>query len=817
MAETVSFFIKISDNGTFKKVEVDAESLKDAVGHVTQEVDRLKGAVVNWAQASQSIEMIQQSMGRFKAAVDDLSAAYAVQEVNEQRLANNMRNTMGARSEDIESIKALCAAQQELGVIGDEVQLAGAQELATYLEKKSSLEQLIPVMNDMLAQQYELGASQESAATIATMLGKVMEGQTEALSRYGYKFDEAQKQILQFGTEEERAAVLAEVVESAVGGMNAELAKTGSGQMKQLANTLGDVKEKLGGMVQSVAPLLTIASQLVIVAAEGTKCATTLQAVSAAFNLTSVRAAGLAVHARVTALAERLLGAAGYSAAAGTTALRVAVTALYATLTMGVSVAITAIVELLSGLGRQADDTADKIEGMRDGVDEVSSAYTNAHATLNIYMQKLGELMEQQRKGMDVSKDETEIVGELNGKYGETMGYFSSVSEWYKALTANSETYCRQMVLEAKTRMLANQIAEKEAEAHNLIYDESGNARRYSQDRKKTWKTDSNGRLAYKVEVEGTSELDKATEKLVDIKLETADLQRQMRETVKEAGELDFKVKGAVTEPHAAKNAVAQHQTGQTTQTAGSIKMEDMQWLEWKGLSIESVEEQLSKAREAFESAGDEWGRAAAKKVMDALSDKLSEMRDANPFGDIKIKMPFEQLPVQINDSTKSVMKLKAASSGLSGSFSSASTALGQFGEESKAAAAAAQAFTIAAAIAQLVGQFASVKKGVEIWSWIAGTVAGTATLVTAIAQIKSVTKMANGAVAYGPTYALVGEYAGASSNPEVVAPLSKLRDLIDTDGGESTGNVIKNVRFVLEGRQLVGLMEKEYKIRNRT
>lgn len=62
----------------------------------------------------------------------------------------------------------------------------------------------------MIAQQYGLESSAEGATQIATMLGKVMNGQTEALSRYGYKFDEVQKEILQFGTESERAAVLAQ-------------------------------------------------------------------------------------------------------------------------------------------------------------------------------------------------------------------------------------------------------------------------------------------------------------------------------------------------------------------------------------------------------------------------------------------------------------------------------------------------------------------------------------------------------------------------------------------------------------------------------
>ncbi|MDE6702114.1 MAG: hypothetical protein K2K00_00370, partial [Muribaculaceae bacterium] len=47
---------------------------------------------------------------------------------------------------EIQSIKDLCSAQQQLGAIGDEVQLAGAQKLATFLSEKNSLAALIPVM-----------------------------------------------------------------------------------------------------------------------------------------------------------------------------------------------------------------------------------------------------------------------------------------------------------------------------------------------------------------------------------------------------------------------------------------------------------------------------------------------------------------------------------------------------------------------------------------------------------------------------------------------------------------------------------------------
>lgn len=56
-------------------------------------------------------------------------------------------------------------------------------------------------------------------------------------------------------------------------------------------------------------------------------------------------------------------------------------------------------------------------------------------------------------------------------------------------------------------------------------------------------------------------------------------------------------------------------------------------------------------------------------------------------------------------------------------------------------------------------------------------------------------TPFANGGIVSGPTMGLIGEYPGAKSNPEVVAPLDKLKDMI---GGQGGG------QFVLRGNDLV-------------
>ena len=70
---------------------------------------------------------------------------------------------------------------------------------------------------------------------------------------------------------------------------------------------------------------------------------------------------------------------------------------------------------------------------------------------------------------------------------------------------------------------------------------------------------------------------------------------------------------------------------------------------------------------------------------------------------------------------------------------------------------------------------------------------------------IGGLTPFANGGIVSGPTPALVGEYTGARTNPEVIAPLSKLQNML---GG--------NVTFTISGDNLVGTLNRANKTRAR-
>lgn len=92
----------------------------------------------------------------------------------------------------------------------------------------------------------------------------------------------------------------------------------------------------------------------------------------------------------------------------------------------------------------------------------------------------------------------------------------------------------------------------------------------------------------------------------------------------------------------------------------------------------------------------------------------------------------------------------------------------------------------------------------------IAAIAAGVATVIASFAKMP---KFANGGIISGPTIGLMGEYSGASNNPEVVAPLNKLKSMLGDVGGGMDGRV----QFEIKGRKLVGVLARENSIRSRS
>jgi hypothetical protein len=82
--------------------------------------------------------------------------------------------------------------------------------------------------------------------------------------------------------------------------------------------------------------------------------------------------------------------------------------------------------------------------------------------------------------------------------------------------------------------------------------------------------------------------------------------------------------------------------------------------------------------------------------------------------------------------------------------------------------------------------------------------IAGSAVITNMLNKGPQATAFAEGGIVSGPTLGLVGEYPGASSNPEVIAPLDKLKGMLNTN--DQSGFVASTT---IQGRDLAIVLER--------
>lgn len=868
-----------------------------------------------------------------------MTSAWNVQVEAERKLETVMTQRMGATSADIQGIKDLASAQQELGIIGDEVQLAGAQQLATFLNEKSSIEALLPAMNNLLAQQKGLNATGGDAVNIGNLLGKAMQGQTGALSRCGITFSEAQKEVLKFGTEQERAAALAQVVTDNVGEMNARLAATDGGRMQQLSNTLGDWREQMGSVLSSFQPFLLGLSSVVTTVNGAGQAVSSFGAMVRSFPpilaaVASAAAGGchraiVGLGAVVTACGQAMRGA-----AVGATTLKVAIRGLM--VATGVGIAIAAVTMAVGHFMNAADDAAGSVKELsaaeqssKSGQEAFVQAASAARAEISQETAKLQELIKSHG-------DAEGAVDGLNRKYGEAFGCHKTAKEWYDTLISRSKAYCLQLGYEAQAKSLASRIAELDVRLE-LNRDKRRDLKKSGKDKE----TVTTRTPVIDVQTDQVSYITTASKRktaaMVSAESEQRSAMTERNQLWRELSVVQGNMaassgKGAGLAAYAADTgAVAGGgtwtggaRTGGAAEEARTL-IEDAHTYEELESNVRYYEERLDKvgdtedaeiarlsalrdaavaARKAmgvrigrekgdepeekeasfdpsvvpttrkgydeairFYSEQQETADAAGIEAIQAKIDALTEGKRVLSLGlelrdwerelgglsglsdkEFKVKISdggtaealksrLAEINALLADTDKPMdvgvrSRLAALSSGyaqvakrvdrLGDKEDDASKSVAELGGSlaSLGSAVSAPALNIAGTIAQAVANIAlsysqatAQSAAMGPWGWIAFAAAGLAQMVAVISSIKNATAMANGGIVSGATYAYVGEYAGASHNPEVVAPLDRLRGMISDVAGGGIGG---DVRFRIGGRELAGVLSNTKKLSGR-
>ena len=858
---TISITFKLDgDSKSFKDLAKDADGLKQVITSTLSEAQQLKGNVINFAALATGIDAAQRSFSQLQSGMKDLADAYAVQEVAETKLATVMQQRMGATDAEIQSIKDLASAQQEIGVIGDEVQLSGAQQIATFLNEKASLETLIPAMNNLLAQQKGLNASTGDAVQVGNLMGKAMMGQVDALKRVGISFTEAEANVIKYGTEQERAAMLAQVIQNNVGNMNAELAATDSGKQQQLVNTLGDMKEQIGGLVNGALPFVTMAAQASqALAAVSTLIAgiktltTTLYASTKAFIASTAATIKNKVATLAVAAAQKVVTIATNAWKAAQVVLNMILTANPIGL---IITAIGALVAAVIAAYNNCESFRKIVDGVWEAIKPLANAIMNGLAkAFEWLVEKCKEAWEWLKNILGLGGKKVEVAVDVSKPkaapaidLGETQRKYANAGTTPKTTTPKAPKAAAPVYDEAATTLkgindnievlrakLQTASVEEAAAINQQIAgwqakaDAIENAGKAAGDNTPLWKEDA------------------ATLREIGDNIEI--LQAKLQDaTAEEAAAINQQIDAWNAKADAIKNA------GKAVDN-GPLWKEDASTIKDISDNIEILNKQLQTA--SIDEA------AAINQQIDAWNAKADAIKNAgreaektgtsvgkslkSGWGAIKgMASSVESITEALKGNGSAWQIVCGIVDGFIGLYEGIQTVIGIINLLSAASAAHAatkgveataegteatvRATTAATNAATSAAIITANKLEAASWKELAaaeymaahayipfagfGIAMGFTTAMLAAVTAAGIPMLADGGLASGPTLAMVGEYAGASGNPEVIAPLDKLRGLLAEPAAPID---FRKVEFRIKGRELVGILSKEDNLTKRS
>lgn len=250
MAKNIAILLSLKDQFTtpLQKANRSVKETKDALKKAERQVkaftNRIKSGMKTVAKWG-AIGFGALTAGAVLFAKQSIDAAKDQVRI-EKLLETTMKRTSNASKEQIQAIKDEASALQNVGIVGDEVALAGANQLAVYGLRSDQIKKLMPNLNDMIAKEKGLNGTQEDAVAMADVIGKAMNGKTKGLLKYGVSLTAAEEKLFKTMKQEQRMEFISKKLNESIGGTNKALRETDEGKIVAAKNAWGDMKEELG-------------------------------------------------------------------------------------------------------------------------------------------------------------------------------------------------------------------------------------------------------------------------------------------------------------------------------------------------------------------------------------------------------------------------------------------------------------------------------------------------------------------------------------------------------------------------------------------
>ena len=168
------------------------------------------------------------------------------------RLTSLLLTASGATMEQVKYLNAQSDALSKVTVVSKENVQVVQSQLATFNLHTDAIAKLTPAILDYVTAEKGAAAGSDQYKQMTNGLALALNGQFGALTRVGFVLDKQTKAQISHGTEMERAAAIAKVLDSTYKDFSITVGDTAAGASQKLANKANDLKQSFGGALLPV-------------------------------------------------------------------------------------------------------------------------------------------------------------------------------------------------------------------------------------------------------------------------------------------------------------------------------------------------------------------------------------------------------------------------------------------------------------------------------------------------------------------------------------------------------------------------------------
>ena len=701
----------------------------------------------------------------------------------ETKVATALKSTGNQVGYNLDQLKAYASELQSKTIFGDETIL---NDVTTRLLAFTN----ITGDNFKRTQQMALDMStalEMDLGSAATMLGKALDdpiGKMSALSRAGINFTDEQKamvkQLVETGDTAKAQGVILDALEQKFGGQAEAAAKVGMGALKQLKNSWGDFLEQIGN---------TLTPFINKIAAFLGRIVSMLQGMSPTMQKVIVVIGGIAA-----AIGPLLIGI------SGVIKLIPMLSAGFSALLSPVGIITAAVLALAAAFAYAKIKKQELINETAE-----NSSLEELQTQLADVRKQKADVQENTVKWRFVPNYGGLIAGGTVMKTYD-LGAYGKLQRQEELLTAAIEVKNKKLQEEARIQADATRMQEEAVEQTRKMMEGLQN-----QNFSVETATGLIGTLQQQI-----SDLEK---KLATINAQLEEMRENLSFLQNITPEQAARMKNRGNEP-----------------TLAPIKPMaiPMPQLEYKMPDIQPViSKYQQQAKEIFTSVRNgifDWADDTSEHLQDNFKGVYDAVQNYTQSL-VERGWKFSEALDYVSNQVASTMKNfdQQVSQFLAESITAAAEAIGQmlagdlgFGGLMTAILKQFASFlkNIGAQLIEfgvMVVAFKSALKSVLANPWVAigvgAAMVAAAALMTALINKNAqaqVPALAGGGLAYGKTYAVVGDNPNAGVDPEVIAPLSRLQQMLPAAGAAQNVNITLGGELTAKGRDLVYVLGKE-------